>query len=150
MKIDHLSFAETIERLASQAGITLRYEEGGYTPGRQQGERIRLVEAHKHAAKFYVEQLDGAEAEIGRRFLAERGFDQAAAQHFGVGYSPRRLGPPHPLPARQGVQRQGADPLRPRPGEPGRPPHRPLPRPPDVAHPRHHRRGHRLRRPQAA
>lgn len=32
MKIDHLSFAETIERLASQAGITLRYEEGGYTP----------------------------------------------------------------------------------------------------------------------
>ncbi|MEU7109738.1 DNA primase [Streptomyces sp. NPDC046215] len=88
MKIDHLSFAETIERLASQAGITLRYEEGGYTPGRQQGERIRLVEAHKHAAKFYVEQLDSPEAEIGRKFLASRGFDQAAAQHFGVGYSP--------------------------------------------------------------
>ena len=88
MKIDHLSFAETIERLASQAGITLRYEEGGYTPGRQQGERTRLVEAHKAAAQFYVEQLDGPEAEIGRKFLAERGFDQAAAQHFGVGYSP--------------------------------------------------------------
>ena len=50
MKIDHLSFAETIERLAAQAGITLRYEEGGYTPGRQQGERTRLVEAHKAAA----------------------------------------------------------------------------------------------------
>ncbi|MGW7486795.1 DNA primase [Streptomyces sp. NPDC054786] len=88
MKIDHLSFAETIERLASQAGITLRYEEGGYTPGRQQGERTRLVEAHKVAAQFYVDQLDGAEAEIARKFLAERGFDQAAAQHFGVGYSP--------------------------------------------------------------
>ncbi|MFJ9854066.1 DNA primase [Streptomyces sp. NPDC101150] len=88
MKIDHLSFAETIERLASQAGITLRYEEGGYTPGRQQGERTRLVEAHKAAAQFYVDQLDGPEAEIGRKFLAERGFDQAAAQHFGVGYSP--------------------------------------------------------------
>ncbi|MBB4785708.1 DNA primase [Streptomyces rapamycinicus] len=88
MKIDHLSFAETIERLASQSGITLRYEEGGYTPGRQQGERTRLVEAHKVAAQFYVEQLDRPEAEIGRKFLAERGFDQAAAQHFGVGYSP--------------------------------------------------------------
>lgn len=88
MKIDHLSFAETIERLAAQAGITLRYEEGGYTPGRQQGERTRLVEAHKAAAQFYIEQLDSPEAEIGRRFLAERGFDQAAAQHFGVGYSP--------------------------------------------------------------
>ncbi|MER7795215.1 DNA primase [Streptomyces sp. NPDC097640] len=88
MKIDHLSFAETIERLASQAGITLRYEQGSATPGRQQGERTRLVEAHKAAAQFYVEQLDSPEAEIGRRFLAERGFDQAAAQHFGVGYSP--------------------------------------------------------------
>ncbi|MFF8292406.1 DNA primase [Streptomyces sp. NPDC016309] len=88
MKIDHLSFSETVERLAAKAGITLRYEEGGYNPGHQRGERIRLIEAHKAAAQFYVEQLDGAEAEIGRKFLAERGFDQAAAQHFGVGYSP--------------------------------------------------------------
>ncbi|MEU7277375.1 DNA primase [Streptomyces sp. NPDC045431] len=88
MKIDHLSFSETVERLAAKAGITLRYEEGGYTPGHQRGERIRLIEAHKAAAQFYVEQLDSAEAEIGRKFLAERGFDQAAAQHFAVGYSP--------------------------------------------------------------
>lgn len=88
MKIDHLQFSEVVERLAAQAGITLRYEEGGYNPSHQRGERIRLVEAHKAAAQFYVEQLDGPEAEIGRKFLAERGFDQAAAGHFGVGYSP--------------------------------------------------------------
>lgn len=89
MKIDHLSFSEAVERLAGQAGITLRYEEGGYTAGTSgRGERIRLVEAHKAAAQFYVDQLGGAEAEIGRRFLAERGFDQGAAEHFGVGYSP--------------------------------------------------------------
>ncbi|MFG2866803.1 DNA primase [Streptomyces sp. NPDC048338] len=88
MKIDHLSFSETVERLAAKAGITLRYEEGGYNPGHQRGERIRLIEAHKVAAQFYADQLGGAEAEIGRKFLAERGFDQAAAEHFGVGYSP--------------------------------------------------------------
>ncbi|WP_328913413.1 MULTISPECIES: DNA primase [unclassified Streptomyces] len=88
MKVDHLTFAETVERLAAQAGITLRYEEGGHSHGRQQGDRIRLVEAHRAAALFYVEQLGGAEAEIGRKFLAERGFDQAAAEHFGVGYAP--------------------------------------------------------------
>nr|WTB31063.1 DNA primase [Streptomyces sp. NBC_00830] len=88
MKIDHLSFSETVERLAAKAGITLRYEEGGYNPSHQRGERIRLVEAHNAAAQFYVEQLDSPEAEIGRKFLAERGFDQAAAAHFGVGYSP--------------------------------------------------------------
>lgn len=90
MKIDHLSFSETVERLAATAGITLRYEEGGYNPSHQRGERIRLVEAHKIAALFYIEQLEnGAEAETGRKFLAERGFDQAAAQHFSVGYSPQ-------------------------------------------------------------
>ncbi|MFF8836888.1 DNA primase [Streptomyces sp. NPDC015130] len=88
MKIDHLSFSETVERLAAKAGITLRYEEGGYNPGHQRGERIRLVEAHKVATQFYIDQLDSPEAEIGRKFLAERGFDQAAAAHFGVGYSP--------------------------------------------------------------
>ncbi|MFD9426123.1 MULTISPECIES: DNA primase [unclassified Streptomyces] len=88
MKIDHLTFSETVERLAAQAGITLRYEEGGYNPSHQRGERIRLIEAHKAAAQFYVEQLDGPEAELGRKFLAGRGFDQAAAAHFGVGYSP--------------------------------------------------------------
>lgn len=87
-KIDHLTFAEVVERLAAKAGITLRYEEGGYSPSHQRGERIRLVEAHKAAAQFYTEQLDGPEAEIGRKFLAERGFDQAAAAHFGIGYSP--------------------------------------------------------------
>ena len=87
-KIDHLSFSEAVERLAATAGITLRYEEGGYNPSHQRGERIRLVEAHKAAAQFYSEQLGSPEAEIGRNFLAERGFDQAAAAHFGVGYSP--------------------------------------------------------------
>ncbi|MFE4669981.1 DNA primase [Streptomyces sp. NPDC056716] len=90
MKVDHLSFSEVVERLAAQAGITLRYEEGGYNPSHQRGERIRLVEAHKIAAEWYAEQLAlGPEAETGRIFLAERGFDQAAAVHFGIGYSPQ-------------------------------------------------------------
>ncbi|MFE6283616.1 DNA primase [Streptomyces sp. NPDC057877] len=90
MKIDHLTFSEAVERLAGQAGITLRYEEGGYNPAHQRGERIRLVEAHKIAADWYAEQLaTSPEADTGRIFLADRGFDQAAAVHFGVGYSPQ-------------------------------------------------------------
>ncbi|WP_210589403.1 DNA primase [Streptomyces sp. GESEQ-35] len=90
MKVDHLTFSESVERLAGQAGITLRYEEGGYNPAHQRGERIRLVEAHKIAAQWYVEQLaTSPEADAGRKFLAERGFDQSAAEHFSVGYSPQ-------------------------------------------------------------
>ncbi|MFG2374646.1 DNA primase [Streptomyces sp. NPDC048504] len=90
MKVDHLTFSESVERLAAQAGITLRYEEGGYNPANQRGERIRLVEAHKVAADYYMEQLAvSPEADAGRKFLAERGFDQSAAEHFSVGYSPQ-------------------------------------------------------------
>lgn len=88
MKVDHLSFSEAVERLAAQAGVTLRYEEGGYGRASQQGERTRLVEAHRAAAQYYVEQLGSPEAEVGRRFLGERGFDQLAAEHFSVGHSP--------------------------------------------------------------
>ncbi|GAA1215775.1 DNA primase [Kitasatospora nipponensis] len=88
MKIEHFSFAEAVERMAAQANITLRYEEGGYSQRGQRGERTRLVEAHKVAAAWYEEQLQSAEGEIGRTFLAERGFDAAAAAHFGVGYAP--------------------------------------------------------------
>jgi DNA primase len=87
-KIDHLSFTEAVEKLAGKYGVTLRYAEGTSVPGRQAGQRSRLVEAHKAAAAFYVERLASPEAEIGRRFLTERGFDAEAAAHFGVGYAP--------------------------------------------------------------
>lgn len=88
-KIDHLSFTEAVEKLADKVGITLQYVDGGVTPNRQQGQRKRLVEAHKSAAKFYQEQLALPEAETGRHFLTERGFDATAAQTFGVGYAPK-------------------------------------------------------------
>jgi DNA primase len=87
--IEHLSFGEAVERLASKAGIQLRYEEGGFTPRQDGGQRARLVEAHKVAAEFYAEQLASSEAIIGRKFLSERGFEASDAAHFGVGFAPR-------------------------------------------------------------
>ena len=89
MKIDHLTFAETVERLAARFNIELRYEEGGPSTGRNAGQRTRLVDAHNAAASFYQEQLTGPGAVAGRQFLSERGFDQGAAEHFGVGFAPR-------------------------------------------------------------
>jgi DNA primase len=89
MRVDHLSFSEAVERLAGRAGVQLRYEEGGVTPNRQAGQRSRLIEAHNAAAQFYAEQLSTPAASAGRQFLSERGFDQAAAEHFGVGFAPR-------------------------------------------------------------
>ncbi|MEV0585889.1 DNA primase [Nonomuraea sp. NPDC050310] len=87
-EIEHLSFAESVERLAQRAGIQLQYEQGGYVPKRDHGERARLVEAHRVAAEFYAERLLKADAAPGRKFLSERGFERADAERFGVGYAP--------------------------------------------------------------
>jgi DNA primase len=89
-RVDHLTFAEAVERLADKAGITVEYEEGGARPREQVGRRRRLLEANRAAEEFYAEQLTSSpEAVAGRRFLAERGFDREAAARFGVGFAPR-------------------------------------------------------------
>jgi len=88
-KIDGLSFVEAVERLAARAGVELRYEQGGYVPGQETSQRRRLIEAHRAAADFYAERMGGSDAAPARAFLAERGFELADIQRFGVGYSPK-------------------------------------------------------------
>ena len=88
-KLDHLTFAESVEKLAGRTGVTLRYAEGGAGVNRQQGQRTRLVEANKVAAEFFVDKLTGPEAAVGRQFLTERGFDAEVAADFGVGFAPK-------------------------------------------------------------
>ncbi|MFE2317512.1 DNA primase [Streptomyces sp. NPDC059441] len=88
MQVEHLTFGEAVDRLASRGGITLR-EDAGHRD-HQHVERIRLVEAHEAAAQFYIEQLTTAsEAAVAHTYLAEHGFGQTAAARFGVGYSPQ-------------------------------------------------------------
>ena len=87
-KIDSLGFTEAVERLAARAGIELRYEQGGAVPGQEQSRRRRLIEAHRAAADFYVQQFSTASAAPAREFLTSRGFDLADAERFGVGYAP--------------------------------------------------------------
>lgn len=90
MKVDGLTFTETVERLAEKVGVTLRREEGDDEPVRPRGPaRGRLVEAHRVAQEYYAEQLASPDAVVARQFLHERGFDQAAAEMFGVGFAPR-------------------------------------------------------------
>ncbi|WP_306367098.1 DNA primase [Nocardiopsis sp. CC223A] len=88
-KIEGLAFAEAVESLARQIGVTLRYEEsGGRSTRRDEGKRQRLLDAHRAAAEFYAEQLLSPGAVQARRFLSERGFNRAHAEHFGLGYAP--------------------------------------------------------------
>ena len=87
-KVDSLTFAEAVERLAARAGVDLRYEQGGHVPGQEQGQRRRLIAAHRAAADFYSERLRADDAAPGREFLASRGFDLDQADRFGIGYAP--------------------------------------------------------------
>lgn len=85
-KIDHVTFTEAVERLAAKLGMQLHYEEGGAV---QDGpNRSRLYAANQAAAEYFQSQLSSPGAEVGRKFLGERGFDAAAAAQFGIGFAP--------------------------------------------------------------
>jgi len=93
IKTTAVTFVEAVEAMAAKTGVALRYEDGGGSrPAQDVGKRQRLLDAHRVAAEFYAERLFSPEAEVGRRFLKERGFDRAAAETFGVGYAPTGWG----------------------------------------------------------
>lgn len=85
--MDHVSFTESVEKLAGRLGYPLHYEDGGAAP--ETSGRSRLFAANTAAAEFFRTQLLTADAETARRFLGERGFDAGAAAHFGVGFAPK-------------------------------------------------------------
>ncbi|PFG43595.1 DNA primase [Isoptericola jiangsuensis] len=93
-KIDGMGFTDAVEHLAAQVGIQLRYEDSRTGaaaqrgPREEPGRRQRLLEAHRVAAEFYAEQLFGPDAPAARAFLAERSFERADAETFGVGFAP--------------------------------------------------------------
>lgn len=87
-KMDHLTFTESIERLAARIGFELHYEEGGGRPT-ESGNRSRILAANAAASEFFCAQLGTPGAKIGRDFLGERGFDRDAAARFGIGYAPK-------------------------------------------------------------
>ena len=90
MDAEHLSFVESLERLAGKAGLQLRYETDNNLPGPrpQAGQRQRLLAAHVAAAEFYQEQLRSPGARKAREFLAQRGFGRDAAERYGCGFAP--------------------------------------------------------------
>lgn len=92
MKVEHLTFSDAVERLASKLGMELRRAEGG--GGRAEmalSGRTRLIEAHRVAQEFYEERLretGNQRARVARDFLRARDFNGANAAHFGVGFAP--------------------------------------------------------------
>jgi DNA primase len=87
-KMEHLSFTESIEKLADRIRFELHYEDGGGSKT-ETGSRTRILAANAAAAEFFVAQLATPGAAIGRTFLGQRGFDRDAAEQFGIGFAPK-------------------------------------------------------------
>jgi DNA primase len=88
-ELEHLEFAEAVERLAKEAGVTLRYEGDSAEHRRAAGKRQSLHRANEEAAALYHRTLvEAREAEEARTYLAERGIDRDTAEAFGIGYAP--------------------------------------------------------------
>jgi DNA primase len=88
-RIENVPFAEAVERLAKQAGITLRYE--GVSPGerRAMSRKQTLYRANARAAELYHRMLlEGREGADARAYLQRRGITKESVEEFGIGYAP--------------------------------------------------------------
>jgi DNA primase len=88
-QVESLTFVEAIERLAKDAGVTLRYEAESPGERRAASRRQALHRANAEAAKLYHRMLlDGREGAEARAYLASRGIAREHAEAFEIGYAP--------------------------------------------------------------
>ncbi len=88
-EVESLTYVEAIERLAQQAGITLRVEGDSPAERRAAEHRRSLFTANEQAAALYRSMLaEGGEAADARAYLTERGIGADAWERFGIGYAP--------------------------------------------------------------
>jgi DNA primase len=86
MLTEGLTFGEAVERLASEAGVTLP-KESDYDKA-QDDERARLYTLVEASAKFFEEKLRAPEGEIARKYIAKRGLKPSAVTRFRLGFAP--------------------------------------------------------------
>lgn len=92
-KIEHLTFAEAVEKLAERYEITLHYTEGDGpdTSNRlKPGQRNRLVKINSMAVEFFVSEFAKLpDDHTAVRLLGDRGFTRDNMNEFEVGYAPQ-------------------------------------------------------------
>lgn len=89
-RIHGISFRETLEQLAEEAGVALEPLSPKEQQQRSQGlsERKQVLKAHELAAKLFTHNLlTSSEADECRAYVAKRGISEAMVERFGLGYS---------------------------------------------------------------
>jgi DNA primase len=86
-EVEHVDFAEAVERLAARAGIQVRYDTAAVTEERRR--RGRLVEAMAQAVEWYHDRLlSGPDAKPARAYLRSRGYDGEIVRTYQLGWAP--------------------------------------------------------------
>lgn len=86
-EVEHLDFAEAVEKLASRAGIELHYT--NKTDDRDRKRKQEVLSLIEKAAEFYHEQLlTSLGAAPARAYLRKRGYDSEVVRAFKLGWSP--------------------------------------------------------------
>jgi len=90
MNSEGLSFPETVERLAAQAGLAVPQE---HPEDRQRAEkRAGLIDVLEAACAWFEEQLRTEAGREARDYLAGRGLDPQTVKAFRLGFAPRQRG----------------------------------------------------------
>ncbi len=86
-EVEHLEFAEAVERLAARAGISISYDDAAV--GRERQRRAVLVDAMAEAVEWYHQRLLTApDAAPARSYLRSRGYDGEVVRNYKLGWAP--------------------------------------------------------------
>jgi DNA primase len=90
MEMERCEFPDALRIVAEKCGISIPKPKPSSPAERTQSSvRATLVEMHREAQTFFVNQLQGtAEGKLARAYLEDRGLDKATIDRFGVGYAP--------------------------------------------------------------
>jgi len=90
MEMDKITFPESVRAVAEKCGIAIPRERERTPEERKENQqRTSLVELHREAAAYFVEQLNGTpEGRAAKAYLLDRGLDSEAMARFGIGFAP--------------------------------------------------------------
>jgi DNA primase len=90
MEMEKISFPEAIRAVAEKCGIAVpQARERTPEERKENQQRTSLVEMHREAAAFFVQQLNGTpEGRAAKAYLLDRGLDSEAMARFGIGFAP--------------------------------------------------------------
>src|SRR6266403_207733 len=90
MEMERCEFPDALRIVAEKCGISIpKPKQSSPAERTQSSMRATLVEMHREAQTFFVNQLQGtAEGKLARAYLEDRGLDKATVDRFGIGYAP--------------------------------------------------------------